>query len=154
MAFWMCSSVWRSIPPPRPERDREILRSDTFLRAVSSCPAATSLSINQSTRDRTNNPETTRKHAPTDSPETRKHAPRLTALRINSTAPKPLPQNYQNYARRILHVVRVVEILRHRKNGPLLRDAPETIGSPDVLGTKASACPKLPRTYEGRDKGN
>ena len=95
MAFWMCSSVWRSIPPPLPDRDRDILRSDTFFRAVSSCPAATSLNVNRAAWYRTNRPETTAKHAPTDSPNTRKHAPRPTALRRNSTAPTALPPSCQ-----------------------------------------------------------
>lgn len=54
MAFWMCSSVCRSMPPLRPERDLDILRSDTFLSAVSSWPAATRLSTKINTHTKKN----------------------------------------------------------------------------------------------------
>ena len=49
----MCrSSVWRSLlPPPRPESDRDIRRSETFFSAVRSCPAATNLPPARSTKN-------------------------------------------------------------------------------------------------------
>lgn len=147
MAFWMCSSVTRSMLPPRPERDRDSLRSDTFFRAVSSCPAATSLNINQPTY-RTDSPDKRQKHVPTPM-----------ALKSNSTTRISLSQKIADNVKVLYHARSIVDQGRDsatQKHGLLLRDAPAT--SRDTSGTKSEYVPysskNASKASQGRFKGD